>query len=154
RMSFSPRSKCSERAPRNVCSSATPPLIWKPAAAPVSAPVPCAGDMANSRRWRAGNRTIGSRDPESFASIALLYTATMQPTPAPRPYAVMIDLLLAEWTSFAISAAAKLGIADQLESGSKTTEQLAAQLNLHEDSLYRLLRALAGNGIFHEGAGR
>src|SRR5258708_31281429 len=78
----------------------------------------------------------------------------MQPTPAPPPYAVMIDLLFAQWISFAIEAAAKLGIADQLESGPKTTKELAAQLNLHEDSLYRLLRALAGNGIFHEGAGR
>jgi hypothetical protein len=78
----------------------------------------------------------------------------MQPTPAPPPYAVMIELILAQWVSFAISAASKLGVADQLESGPKTTNELAAQLKVHEDSLYRLLRALAGNGIFHEGAGR
>jgi hypothetical protein len=66
----------------------------------------------------------------------------------------MLDMLLSQWTSFAISAAAKLGIADQLESGPRTTQELAGRLNLHEDALYRLLRALAGSGIFHEGEGR
>jgi hypothetical protein len=66
----------------------------------------------------------------------------------------MLDLLVSQWISFAVSAAAKLGIADELEAGPQTTADLAKKLNLHEDSLYRLLRALAGNGIFHEEAGR
>ena len=78
----------------------------------------------------------------------------MHPTPAPPPYAVLIEKLFASWEAFAIGAAAKLGIADCLESGPKTTAQLAAELKLHEDSLYRVLRALAGSGIFHEGPGR
>ena len=63
-------------------------------------------------------------------------------------------MVLAQWNSAAICAAAKLGIADQLESGSRTTRELASTLNLHEDSLYRVLRALAGLGIFHEGENR
>jgi hypothetical protein len=63
-------------------------------------------------------------------------------------------MVLSQWTSTAICAAARLGIADQLESGPKTTKELASTLNLHEESLYRVLRALAGLGIFHEGENR
>lgn len=66
----------------------------------------------------------------------------------------MIEMVLAQWSSAAICAAAKLGVADQLESGPKTTKDLASLLNIHEDSLYRVLRALAGLGIFHEGENR
>ena len=67
---------------------------------------------------------------------------------------MVFDMVLAQWNSAAICAAAKLGIADQLESGPKTTRELASTLNVHEDSLYRVLRALAGLGIFHEGENR
>src|SRR5438552_15272608 len=76
-----------------------------------------------------------------------------QGTSAP-PFAVVHEMILAQWNAAAISAAAKLGIADELESGPKTTLELASLLNLHEDSLYRVLRALAGLGIFHEGENR
>jgi SAM-dependent methyltransferase len=78
----------------------------------------------------------------------------MQPTVAPPPYAVLIGKLFASWESFSIAAVARLGVADYLESGPKTTAQLAAELKVHEDSLYRVLRALAGSGIFREGEGR
>jgi O-methyltransferase domain/Dimerisation domain len=78
----------------------------------------------------------------------------MQPSPSIPPYVAMLEMLLAQWNSAAISAAARLGVADHLESGPKTTKDLASLLNLHEDSLYRVLRALAGLGIFHEGENR
>jgi SAM-dependent methyltransferase len=70
------------------------------------------------------------------------------------PYVAVLEMMLAQWNAAAISAVAKLGIADQLVSGPKTTQELASLLNLHEDSLYRVLRALAGVGIFHEGENR
>ncbi len=70
------------------------------------------------------------------------------------PYAALFQMCLGKWISSAISVAAKLGIADHLESGPKTTAQLAEELNLHEMSLYRLLRALASVGVFHEGEAR
>jgi hypothetical protein len=70
------------------------------------------------------------------------------------PFAVLFQMVNAKWVSSAISVAAKLGIADSLESGPKTTQQLARELNLHEPSLYRLLRALASVGVFHEGEDR
>jgi hypothetical protein len=78
----------------------------------------------------------------------------MQPTLSVPPYVAVLEMVLAHWNSASICAVAKLGIADELESGPKTTAQLAAALNLHEDSLYRVLRALAGLGIFYEGENR
>jgi hypothetical protein len=53
-----------------------------------------------------------------------------------------------------LGAAAKLGIADLLKDGARSTENLAATLEVNEDALYRTLRFLAGQGVFHETATR
>ena len=53
-----------------------------------------------------------------------------------------------------VCAAAKLGIADLLKDGARSTENLAAALEANEDALYRTLRFLAGQGVFHETAPR
>ncbi|MGI9071309.1 MAG: methyltransferase [Bryobacteraceae bacterium] len=50
----------------------------------------------------------------------------------------------------ALSAVAKLGIADLLEGGPHTTAELARELKVVEDALYRTLRALASQGVFEE----
>ncbi len=52
--------------------------------------------------------------------------------------------------SQSIYAAAKLGIADHLASGEKSYQELATATDTDEQSLYRLLRALASVGIFVE----
>src|SRR5579863_3669557 len=80
----------------------------------------------------------------------------MQPEPSPStpPFAILFQMLRGRWVSIAISTAAKLGIADHLENGPKTTRQLAQELGLHEAALYRLMRALASFDVFHEGDGR
>src|SRR5262249_43923614 len=53
-----------------------------------------------------------------------------------------------------VAVAAELGIADQLTDSEKTTSQLAAILDTNEEKLHRLLRLLAGVGIFQmNGAG-
>lgn len=53
------------------------------------------------------------------------------------------------WLSQAVYAAAKLEIADHLaEKGPQTAKQLAEITGTHEESLYRLLRALASCGLF------
>src|SRR5260370_20576763 len=52
----------------------------------------------------------------------------------------------------ALYVAAKLGVADCLEKGVRTTADLARELNVNEDALYRLLRALASQGVFEETA--
>ena len=63
-------------------------------------------------------------------------------------------MITAYWISQAIYAAAKFGIADQLKDGPKSVEQLAEDSTTNSDALYRLLRALASQGIFAEGQPR
>lgn len=50
----------------------------------------------------------------------------------------------------AMCAAAKLGVADLIQKGEGTIAKLADALKVNEDMLYRLLRALAGEGVFEE----
>ena len=52
-----------------------------------------------------------------------------------------------------VAIAAKLEIADYLKQGSRTVRDLARLTGSHEDSLYRLLRTLAGYEVFAEEAG-
>lgn len=77
-----------------------------------------------------------------------------EPSQSIPPYALLIRMCIGNWVSAAIAVAARLGVADQLESGPQSASELAEQLNVHEGSLYRLLRALASLGIFQEGQGR
>lgn len=64
-----------------------------------------------------------------------------------------IDRLIAMADGFLISrclyVVAELNIADQLVNGPKTAEQIAKNLNINSDSTFRLLRMLAGHGIFN-----
>ncbi|MHB1422681.1 MAG: methyltransferase [Gemmataceae bacterium] len=68
----------------------------------------------------------------------------------PSPQAVMSRLLTGYWMSQALHVAAQLGIADLLKDGPKTIAQLAESTGTHARSLYRLLRALASEGVFAE----
>ncbi len=52
--------------------------------------------------------------------------------------------------SRALSVAAELGIADLLEKGPRSIEDLARATGTHPPSLYRLLRLLASEGVFVE----
>ncbi|MDF5710491.1 MAG: methyltransferase [Nostoc sp. S4] len=60
------------------------------------------------------------------------------------------DLIYAYRVSRLLYVVAKLGIADLLKDGSQHCDALASATNTHSDSLYRVLRALAGFGIFAE----
>ncbi len=66
----------------------------------------------------------------------------------------LIQISSAFWQSRALYSAAELGIADCLAGEEKTCVQIATELSLHEDHLYRLLRMLASLGIFEETAPR
>jgi O-methyltransferase domain/Dimerisation domain len=66
------------------------------------------------------------------------------------PQAAMLQMISGFWISRAIYVAAKLGIADQLQDGQRTAEELAGATGTHPRSLYRVLRALAGVGVFAE----
>lgn len=73
-------------------------------------------------------------------------------TPTLPPSAQMMDMIFAFALSRSVSVAAQFGIADQLKNGPQSAEELAASLGLHARSVYRLMRALAGAGVFAEDA--
>ena len=70
------------------------------------------------------------------------------------PGATLGRLIVGFQVSQAIHVAATLGVADLLADGPRTSDELADATNAHAGSLYRLLRALASVGVFHEDDGR
>jgi C-methyltransferase len=74
-----------------------------------------------------------------------LHRLNQRLTPAP---AAMMEMIIATWTSQAITVAAQLGVADALANGPLPIEELAAQVGADADALRRLLRALISKGIF------
>lgn len=68
----------------------------------------------------------------------------------PPPPVQLMQLLFGFAASRAIGVAAELRIADHLQQGPKTAEELAALVNAHARSLYRVLRACASTGVFAE----
>jgi len=67
-----------------------------------------------------------------------------------QPAATLMRLVSGFQVSQAISVASELGIADLLGDSPRDADQLAATTGSHPRSLYRLLRALAGAGVFRE----
>ncbi len=63
----------------------------------------------------------------------------------------LFDLISGFWISRAIGTAAELGIADLINNGITTSKEIAKATNSHPQAIYRLLRALASVGLFHEG---
>lgn len=60
------------------------------------------------------------------------------------------QLVTGRWAADIVSVAAELGLADEIQSGPKTADEIAATMGLHAPSLHRLLRALSNFGIFIE----
>ena len=69
---------------------------------------------------------------------------------APDPSNELMRLINGYQVSQALHAAATLGVADQLKDGPKSYDAVAQACGAHPTSLYRLLRALAAVGVFHE----
>jgi C-methyltransferase len=81
-----------------------------------------------------------------------LYRLHQRLVPAP---AAMMEMIVATWTSQAITVAAQLGVADALADGPLPIDELADRVGADADALRRLLRALIGRGIFrHRRDGR
>ncbi|MGC2653904.1 MAG: methyltransferase [Mycobacterium sp.] len=81
-----------------------------------------------------------------------LYRLNQRLMPAP---AAMMEMIIATWTSQAITVAAQLGIADALADGPLTVDELTARVDVNADALRRLLRALVSKGVFrHRRDGR
>lgn len=68
----------------------------------------------------------------------------------PTPPVELLRLINGYQVSQAIHVAAVLGLADHLREGPRSSDELAALTDTHPQSLYRLLRALAAVGVFHE----
>jgi ubiquinone/menaquinone biosynthesis C-methylase UbiE len=66
------------------------------------------------------------------------------------PHVSMMELSLSFWYTQAIYVAAKLGIADHLKDGPRTSAELAAATGTDAPSLYRVMRALASIQVFAE----
>lgn len=71
-------------------------------------------------------------------------------TESVNPAAACMGLITGFWVSAAVYATAKLSIADYLKDGPVSAEALAEKTDTDPASLYRLLRALAGVGVFSE----
>jgi hypothetical protein len=67
-----------------------------------------------------------------------------------KPSAALLGLVNGYQVSQAIHVAATLGIADLLDSGPRSSDDLAEATGTHPRALYRLLRALASVGVFRE----
>ena len=70
------------------------------------------------------------------------------------PHAQLIQMGTASWVSATVYAAAKVGVADHLATGPRSAVELAGTMRLHDASLHRLMRTLAGLGILTEQDGQ
>ncbi len=75
---------------------------------------------------------------------------TKPKAPAKPDPAAMMQIVGGKWISQAAALAIELRLADRLAAGPKSTRELAAACGSPEDTLYRLLRALASAGFFAE----
>jgi hypothetical protein len=73
----------------------------------------------------------------------------MKPTEIP-PSARILQLATASWMSAAVSAAAALGVADELADGPRSVHDIAKAIDAHAPTLYRLLRTCADFELFQE----
>src|SRR4051812_13360055 len=75
----------------------------------------------------------------------------MTPPPAPPPNVHLLQLITGKWVAQAVSIAARFKIADLLADGPRPVAALARETGPPPGALYRVLRALAGVGVFAEG---
>jgi SAM-dependent methyltransferase len=78
--------------------------------------------------------------------------APARPGPGGRPpeSVALLKMLTAPWIAQALYVVAEFDLADRLESGPATADDLAAASGLHPAAVYRFLRTLASVGVFTE----
>jgi len=70
------------------------------------------------------------------------------------PPAAMMGLITGYWVSQAVGVVARLGVADHLGAGPRSSDELAEAVHADPEALYRVLRLLASLGVFTEVAPR
>ena len=125
-------------------------------------PTSCRNDLTNMIPSKQNSQatvapiapSVPVTDEGSRRPTAIRPRAEREPTWAPEsqvPASVgVMKLAAGRFMAHIVGVAAELGLADQIQNGPKTAEQLARATGLHTASLYRLLRALANAGIFAE----
>jgi hypothetical protein len=83
----------------------------------------------------------------SQREVSLVGLPALKPGPPFEP-TPLFQMAAGYWVSQAIYVAAKLGMADVLAGGPKSGQELAVATGADPQSLYRLLRALSGMGVF------
>ena len=78
--------------------------------------------------------------------------AVDDPTGAPPPEAQIAEIMLSQLVPRLVYLAASLKLADHLEQGAKSAEELAPLTRTHAPTLHRVLRTLAGLGFVTEDA--
>jgi hypothetical protein len=97
----------------------------------------------------------GARQNEKWAELKVLlkdrlFTRRKLPkNQNPNP-PLLFQMATSYWLSQAIYVAAKLGVADLLEDGPKSSAELSAATSCDRSSLFRVLRALASAGILSQ----
>ncbi len=81
----------------------------------------------------------------------LLSDLARRTAPAPIP---LLEIVAGHWRVHALGAVARLGLADRLAGGPRDVGDLAQEVGADEDALFRLLRALASDGILDRTAPR
>lgn len=66
------------------------------------------------------------------------------------PNVAIMEMVQGFYVAKAIGIAAELNISDLLKNGDKSISKLALETQAHEDSLYRLMRMLASQGVYKE----
>ena len=77
-------------------------------------------------------------------------TISSDPPPTQQPATRMVNMLSAHVLAQSLYVAAQLGLADLLAGGAKHVDELAGATGADAPSLQRLLRMLAGEGVFRE----
>ncbi|HEX2449477.1 MAG TPA: methyltransferase [Methyloceanibacter sp.] len=65
-----------------------------------------------------------------------------------------MQLLFGKQITYAVSGIARLGVADHMDGTPKPVKEIAAKTGAHAPTLYRVMRMLAGLGVFKEGPKR
>jgi hypothetical protein len=71
-----------------------------------------------------------------------------------QPNQILFQMLTGAWVTKSLGIVAELGVADHLTAGPREVEAIAAEVGARPDELYRVLRMLAGVGLFVEHPGR
>ncbi len=70
------------------------------------------------------------------------------------PEYTLLEIVTGKWRSAALEAITRLGVADALYDGERDAFELAAELGLQGDALFRVLRALSSDGLLRRRGNR